>query len=109
MRNIPRGQGADVALNAIIAAFGMFSLNVYFGGVAVLKRKVCIAGPHRPNESRASGRRIMLLLSKSPITSSLCIVSILFLLSSRLNFFRSNVCKCASGRADMDVINIIVI
>ncbi len=105
VRNIPRGQGADVALKAITAAFGVLSLNVYFGGVDVLKRKVCIAGPHRPNESSASGRRIMLLFSKSPITSSPRIVSILFLLSSRLNFFRSNVCRCASARADIDVMS----
>jgi hypothetical protein len=70
----------------MIEAFGTLVLNLYFGGVAVLKRKLCIIGPHRPCGSSASGRRIILLLSKSPMTSSPSIVSVelLFLfLSSR--------------------------
>jgi len=96
-----------VALKAMIEALGTLGLNLYFGGVAVLNRRLCIIGPHRPCGSSARGRRIILLLSKSPMTSSPSIVSIVLsflFLSSRLNFFRSNVCKCASARADMDVI-----
>ena len=45
---MPSGQGGVVALNAMIDAFGKFSLNLYFGGVVVLKRKLCIAGPNLP-------------------------------------------------------------
>ena len=45
MCSIPRGQGAVVALNAMIDAFGTLSLNLYFGGVAVLKRKCALKVP----------------------------------------------------------------
>ena len=107
MCKIPRGQGAVVALKAMMDALGTFVLNLYFGGVDVLNRKFCIASPNLPNESSAKGSRIILLLSRSPMTSSPTIVSTLLFvlfLSSRLNFFRLNVCKCASARADIDVI-----
>ena len=60
MCRIPRGQGAVVALKAMIDALGTFALNLYFGGVAVLNKKFCNASPNLPNESSAKGSRIML-------------------------------------------------
>jgi hypothetical protein len=72
----------------------------------VWNRKFCIVNPQRPKESSARGSRIMLLLTRSSITSSPIIDSAVCVLtlSARLNFFRSKVCKCLSARADIDVI-----
>lgn len=106
IRRIPRGHGWFVALYAMVVACGLFLKRN--GGVFIVLCKKCrMIGPNRPNESIAKGSKIMLLASRSPMTSSPMIVvgevSSSSVLSLRVNFLCSSVCRCESARAVTEV------
>ena len=90
----------------MVVACGLF-LNRNVGVFIVLCKKCRMIGPNRPNESSAKGSKIMLLASRSPMTSSPMIVvgDVLSssVLSLRVNFLCSSVCRCEWARAVTEV------
>ena len=77
--------------------------NLNDGVVLVLLRNWSIIGPHCLYESMVNGSKIMLFVRRSPITLSPMIVigddSSSSVLSLRVNFLCSKLCRCELARA----------